>query len=102
MPAIQPKPLKPIAASFARPFSAAGLAVAMLLLATCAQAQDERADASVDATDPANPKDPLPLWEVGLVGIAAVALWRLVRLAVAAGRSQAEPATPPHPAGEGA
>ncbi|MGN6528068.1 MAG: MipA/OmpV family protein [Burkholderiaceae bacterium] len=63
--------MNPIAASFARPFSAACLAVAMFLLAPCAQAQDERADASVDATDPANPKDPLPLWEVGLVGIAA-------------------------------
>jgi hypothetical protein len=50
----------------------------------------------------------IPMWlphsavTIGLVGIAAVALWRLVRLAVAAGRSQAEPATPPHPAGEGA
>jgi TRAP-type C4-dicarboxylate transport system permease small subunit len=50
----------------------------------------------------------VPMWlphsavTIGLVGIAAVALWRLVRLATSAGRSQSEPAAPPHPAGEGA
>jgi hypothetical protein len=63
--------LNPIAASLARPLLAAGLAAAALLLAPRAQAQDERPDASVDATDPASPTEPLPLWELGLVGIAA-------------------------------
>ena len=46
---------------------AAALAGALLVPA---QAQETAADAAV-TTEPAKPKEPLPLWELGLVGIAA-------------------------------
>ena len=48
------------------------LLAATLAASLCAgaQAQDTAADAAV-VTDPAKPKEPLPLWELGLVGIAA-------------------------------
>ena len=49
-------------------------AVAALTLATClaplAQAQETTAD-TVDATEATRPKEPLPLWEIGVVAIAA-------------------------------
>ena len=51
------------------PHLALPLALA-LVAATPAQAQDTAADAA-PVTDPAKPKEPLPLWELGLVGIAA-------------------------------
>jgi outer membrane scaffolding protein for murein synthesis (MipA/OmpV family) len=41
-----------------------------LAAAAPAQAQDTAADAA-PVTDPVKPKEPLPLWEIGLVGIAA-------------------------------
>jgi len=52
-------------------FRTAGVA-AMLAAALLAsiQAQETAADTAV-ATEPAKPKEPLPLWELGLVGIAA-------------------------------
>jgi MipA family protein len=52
-------------------FRTAGVAVvlAAALLAST-QAQETAADTAV-ATEPAKPKEPLPLWELGLVGIAA-------------------------------
>jgi outer membrane scaffolding protein for murein synthesis (MipA/OmpV family) len=52
-------------------FGPAGV-VAMLAAALAApvQAQETAADAAV-ATESAKPKEPLPLWELGLVGIAA-------------------------------
>ena len=52
----------------------ASLLIAATLAATScasAQAQDSAADAAVAAADPVKPKEPLPLWELGLVGIAA-------------------------------
>jgi hypothetical protein len=63
--------LNPTAASLVRPLLVAGLASMMLALAPPAQAQEAGADASVDATEPVDAKEPPPLWEIGLVGIAA-------------------------------
>ena len=57
-----------ILASLARPLAAAGLLMAALVAS--AFAQDTPVDTSA-ATEPTRPKEPLPLWELGLVGIAA-------------------------------
>ena len=72
-PARRPSPSRP--SSFA---SVARAALPRLLLALCAavtlpaaHAQDASSDASVDATEPVDSKEPVPLWEIGLVGIAA-------------------------------
>jgi len=59
----------PIAlAPLARPL-AIGAALATVLVAS-APAQETGAD-TVGATEPTRPREPLPLWELGLVGIAA-------------------------------
>ena len=55
-------------ASLARPLAVAGLLTATLVAS--AFAQDGPVDTSA-ATEPTRPKEPLPLWELGLVGIAA-------------------------------
>ncbi len=52
----------------ARPLAVAALLATALVAA--APAQETAAD-SAPATEPARPKEPLPLWEIGLVGIAA-------------------------------
>jgi MipA family protein len=54
--------------SFLRTTGVAAMLAAALLAST--QAQETAADTAV-ATEPAKPKEPLPLWELGLVGIAA-------------------------------
>ena len=57
--------------TFARTVRAAAAAlVATASLVPAAQAQETAAD-TVAATEPTQPKEPLPLWEIGLVGIAA-------------------------------
>jgi outer membrane scaffolding protein for murein synthesis (MipA/OmpV family) len=45
-------------------------AAALVLVATAGQAQETAADAA-GATEPSKPKEPLPLWEIGVVAIAA-------------------------------
>ena len=55
-------------AHLARPLAVAGALAALLVAA--APAQETTAD-TVAATEPTRPKEPLPLWELGLVGIAA-------------------------------
>ena len=57
-----------ILASLARSL-AVGVALAVALVAA-APAQETTAD-TAGATEPTRPKEPLPLWELGLVGIAA-------------------------------
>jgi outer membrane protein len=54
--------------SFFRTIGVAAMLAAALLAST--QAQVTAADAAI-ATEPTKPKEPLPLWELGLVGIAA-------------------------------
>jgi MipA family protein len=54
--------------SFSRTAGVAAVLAAALLAST--QAQETAADTAV-ATEPVKPKEPLPLWELGLVGIAA-------------------------------
>src|SRR4051812_21545785 len=51
------------------PFRAAAAALA-LTAAAGVHAQETGAD-TAGATEPTRPKEPLPLWEIGLVGIAA-------------------------------
>jgi outer membrane scaffolding protein for murein synthesis (MipA/OmpV family) len=52
------------------PFVRAALGALALVLAAGAHAQETAAD-TAGATEPTRPREPLPLWEIGLVGIAA-------------------------------
>jgi outer membrane protein len=52
------------------PFARAVIGALALVLASGVQAQETAADTS-GATEPTRPREPLPLWEIGLVGIAA-------------------------------
>ena len=57
--------------TFARTVRAAAAALALTACAApFAQAQETAAD-TVGATEPTSPKEPLPLWEIGVVAIAA-------------------------------
>jgi outer membrane scaffolding protein for murein synthesis (MipA/OmpV family) len=60
--------LRPSLARIARTAAAAFALTACAAASTGAQ---ETAADTVDAGDPVKPKEPLPLWEIGLVGIAA-------------------------------
>ena len=60
--------MRPSLARIARTAAAAFALTACAAASTLAQ---ESAADTVDASEPAKPKEPLPLWEIGLVGIAA-------------------------------